>query len=443
VRTALLFAAAQALPVLFGLPAAFHPRLRSFTWPARLAAAFLAGNVVLAAALTLLSAVGVAWAFGLVSVLLGLPALALAWAWGRRPAESFGLAPLGRPAAVGFSAAVGLGCAWALAAFGAAAATSGDLLYFWGVKGVRFALAQGIDFELLSLPFAVHTHVTYPPLWSNLLAWGALAAEGEMPWTIVPILAVVWLAAAAALLLDVLRARLEGAAAAVVAAGACLALSASLVWSLSGGNAEAPLLAFELIAVAAVLAERRAETPLLRALAALALAGAALTKSEGAIAAALVVAGVLVRDLAWRRPRPLSGAMRLLGPTAVVVAGWAAVRLAHGLPLSDPLRPRALELTFAHFGEVASAFFAGLDAGSWGLSWLLPLVLLLALRRRPLADAAPGLVLTAGLLGFAFVYYLHVGEDPARMVAWTLPRLAQPALGAWILSVGVLTTEGG
>ena len=38
---------------------------------------------------------------------------------------------------------------------------------------------------------------------------------------------------------------------------------------------------------------------------------------------------------------------------------------------------------------------------------------------------------------FAFVYYLHAVGDPLELVVWTFPRLIQPALSAWILSLGV------
>ena len=136
----------------------------------------------------------------------------------------------------------------------------------------------------------MHAVPSYPPLVPISLAWGAMVAR-EMPWRAVPLLAVVWLAAAAPLLFDLLRHRLEPTGAATVTAFWTVALAASLGASFSGGNAEAPLLFFVSVAGAALLVERLDGDPALRAIASCALAGAVLTKVEGSLATALLLAG--------------------------------------------------------------------------------------------------------------------------------------------------------
>jgi hypothetical protein len=82
-----------------------------------------------------------------------------------------------------------------------------------------------------------------------------------------------------------------------------------------------------------------------------------------------------------------------------------------------------------------------LEAGTLGLSWILPLGFAVAMRRQ--ADrqhwiaAIPALGAAFALLLAFALYYLHSAIDPSELIGWTLPRLSQPALSMWILGVGV------
>ena len=56
------------------------------------------------------------------------------------------------------------------------AATSVDLVFFWGAKAQQFAAARGIDLEFLRNPAHQYMHPYYPPLVSNVFAFATMAA---------------------------------------------------------------------------------------------------------------------------------------------------------------------------------------------------------------------------------------------------------------------------
>ncbi len=198
--SAIAFTAAHFALALFGLPAAFHPSLRGAPHAARAAAAFAAGAVALTLEATLLSIFRVPWSVASLSLpLLGI-SLALTIRWSRRP-----FPPDGRPlasGALGLAAAVigGLALLHLVLSLATARATSADFLFFWGVKGARFAAARGIDRELLGDFFSHHMVPDYPPLVPILNSWGTLVA-GELPWQFAPVLSALWILAATPLLL--------------------------------------------------------------------------------------------------------------------------------------------------------------------------------------------------------------------------------------------------
>jgi hypothetical protein len=215
-------------------------------------------------------------------------------------------------------------------------------------------------------------------------------------------------------------------------------LTWSTVGSFSGGSAEGPLLLFVSVAVTTLVVEDRDESPKLRWLAAGALAGAVLTKSEGAVAAVLVIAGTAIRDAVWRRSHPVwTGA--LLAVPALAAAGlWAAIKIAHGLPLTDPIRETALRINAGHL-EAILKICARLSAhGALWVGWLAPIAAVSVVKPlRPLR-VLPGLAVAVGIPLFAVVYYLHATGDPVELIVWTFPRLIQPAISAWIVSLGVV-----
>jgi hypothetical protein len=436
---ALRFLAAHLALPLLGAAAAFHPEVRRGPLALRVGVAFLAGALALTLEAMLWSLLGVRWSVTSLALPVTGLTLALAWRWGRRPAEEWAAAPRSRSvAAAGLLVTAG-GLAQLAVAAATSRATASDLLLFWGVKALHWASSGGLHPAELSGPFAIHTHTTYPPLYPVVLAWSTLVA-GDLPWYTVPIMTLLWVGVAAVLVAHLLARRLRGDHALAVTAFWSVAVCAALGASCSAGNAEAPLLLFEAVALAAVLGERKGDAAKGRFLAALALAGAVLTKTEGAVGAGLLVAGVAARDGWWARRLAWAPVARLAFAPAAAALAWLLVRLALGLPLSDPIREPALAVSFAHLGAILAAAPASLAAGTRGLAWLAPAALLLLLGRRRLPDLLPALALCGGLLAFLAVYYLHAVGDPTRLIGWTLPRVSIPALSALILAAGVASS---
>ncbi len=443
----LLFAASLAAVPVLGFGAAFHRSVRSLPLPARLPAALGLGYVSLTVTAVLLSTARISWSIPA----LALPPLAvscalwIAWRGGAPPARR-----RFRPSA---SAAVlalvagGLGALHLIAALITAAGTSTDFLLFWGVKAARFAEARSIDAALLQWPYFSHAVPDYPPAVPVVAAWSVLWT-GELSWRLMPLTTALCALAAAPLLLELLRRVSTDDHAAAVTAFWLSALCISLARSLSGGSAEAPLLFFETVAVAALLMEppeQAAETPS-QFLPALMLAGAALTKVEGSVAVLLVAAGALARDLADHNPgrrRPWAAVRRtarLLVGAAAAIATWFLFQATHGLRTGFRTHGDLWSLHPRFLPEILRSLLRNLDAGTLGLSWLVPLILLVASRPRVRA-LLPALTVTVGILVFLVFDYLHDDRSPSERIRWTAPRVSQPALSALILAAGVATSR--
>jgi hypothetical protein len=254
-----------------------------------------------------------------------------------------------------------------------------------------------------------------------------------MPWRLNPILSAVWAIAAAAILVPLLRRKL-GAPAWAVLAFWSVALSFSLAYSYSGGNAEAPLLFFETVAVASVLTESERNPS--RFLAGIALCGAVLTKVEGTAAALALIAGTLLRDR-WRgQTGAVAGASRLAIGPALGLAVWFSYQKSAGLHVGYRPHGELLRLYPSHWGSIARNMLYFLNAGTLWLSWAVPLLFLVWFARR-WRLVLPALALALGLMGFLVFDYLHDNDDPAVRIGWTLPRASQPALSALVLGAGL------
>ncbi len=425
-----------SLPIL-GFGAVFHPSLRAASLPARAAAALGFGAVLLTVWGMLLTAAGILWSVPLLAALPLAISLAAGLRWRSRPAEP--LPPVGagrsRWARLALFSVGGLSLAllgWALLT---GQATSADYLFFWGVKAARFADVRGVDVTLLRWRFFSHGVADYPPLVPIVQAFGAMAAR-ELPWRTVPFTSILWVAAAAPMLRALLRRRLDGDAATAVTAFWIAAMSASVASSLSGANAEAPLLFFESVAVAALLTEGPSSS---RFLPALMLAGAVLTKVEGTVAAILLVLGVIARDALEERPNRVRRAAALALPPGAAASFWFFFQFRFGLRPGFRGHGGLLELSFDHIGTILGRMPFTLEAGTSWLSWALPAALLIAARptRAVATRLLPAITLAAGLLAFLVFDYLHDREDPALRMVWTAPRVSQPALSALILAAGL------
>jgi len=438
VRPSLLFLTAHAALVLLGGAAAFHPAVVRLGAAARLSAAFGAGAIVLTIESLLFSLAGVPWS---AAGLAAAPVLLGAWAWRVRadpvPPTAPGAGPPEPIVRALAAAALALGLLHLGISFATSRATSIDYLFFWGVKAVHFAQARGIDVALLAWPFfAAHGVPEYPPLVPVVQAWGVLFA-GEMPWRRAgPLASALWLVAAIPLVRGMLRRRLAAGPADAVTAFWGTALAISLAGSFSGGNAEVPLVFFETVAGIALITEARASTASDRWLAAAALAGAVLTKVEGLAAAGLLVLGTLARDRWEGRSAVLRGAAPLVAAPVLAISLWFLFQRLAGLPVGYRGHGPLLGLHWEHAGSIALAMVRNLGAGTAGMSWAVPAILLLFFWRR-IRNVLPAVALAAGLLAFFAFDYLHDGDDPWQRIGWTLPRVSQPALSLLILAAGV------
>lgn len=433
-----------ALPLL-GFGAAFHPSVRSLSLLARASAALALGYVALTVTAVAASTVGVSWSLPVLSLPPLLISCVLCRAWRLRPAPPRRPFRPTRAAAVIAAAAGGVGFVQLVWSLVTAAATSKDFLLFWGVKAARFAQARTIDSSLLRWPYFSHAVPDYPPAVPVVQAWSALWS-GELQWRVIPVTAALWAIAASPLLLELLRRSASDDHAAAVTGFWLSAVCISLAYSFSGGGAEAPLLFFETLAVVALLVEPAEPSPF-RFLPALMLAGAVLTKVEGSVAALLIAAGVSARDFAdprrraANRPAALIAAARrlLLGPVAALSV-WLLFQATHGLTVGFRFHGALLTLHSRFFPQILGGVPRNLGAGTLGLSWAIPAVLLIAARPN-LRPLLPALALTVGLLLFLTFDYLHDDRDPSERIRWTAPRVSQPALSALILAAGVATAR--
>ncbi len=307
-----------------------------------------------------------------------------------------------------------------------------DFVYHWGVKGVRFHLARGIDWAFLSDPLRLAQHPDYPNLLPDLYAAAAALAGGfderaQMLWS------ALFLAALPAAAHETWR-RLGTAPAArgigVVAVTAAAAMF-GIGYRLAGGGelAIAAALAVALPVLAAPSREpgEGAADALRLGFAAAFAAGA---KLEGLALAAILIGLWLLRALVDRAGGPRArlsreGFARLLGPlaaaaalpAALVVAPWLAAVHRHGL--LSPSHPGALDP--ARAAVVLRAVAEAFGTREWhGFGWLLAALvpaLLFARRSRWIGLAC------ALQLGFYLWVYLASPLEPRFYVLSSLPRL--------------------
>ena len=444
-KSGAIYLLAHGLVAVLGLPVLWMGEVRSWSLPARAAAAFAVGAVVLAVESTLSTMLGVDWH---PAIILG-PPLLLAVFMARRARgvkSSTGRAAF-RPGsgAAAFGLLVGgVAVGHLTLSLVTARATSTDFLLFWGVKAVHFAGAKAVDPMLLRHPWFIHAQPFYPPLVPTLDAWSVLAA-GHMPWRAAPLVAVLWFVAAAILILQIQRHQIGDRNAVLVCAFWMAALSASLVSSFSGANAEAPLLLYETTAGILLLTEGPKPDVGRRTLAGIFLAGAVLTKVEGTVGSVLLILGTVLRDLfvAGRRLRWRETAGLLVPPVGAGLLWWSYVRQ-FGIPSSYSAKGRLTEIHWGKLAELAGPLVEGLSAGTAWLAWILPLLLILGVaRQRRYGEALPGIVASAGLFAFFVFLYLHETTSQAMRISWEIPRISQPPLSLLIVVAALCYPPGG
>jgi hypothetical protein len=423
----LVWLAVFPLLALAGAPLLAHPAFAGIPRLARAVLAGAAGAALVSLTMTVFALLGIPWS--LPAVLLAAIAFGFLLRRGLSPRAT--RAPgTGRFGLAGLVAAIAVAAAFLATTAGSA--SSPDLLFFWGAKAQRFALARTVDATYLGDPSLSYMHAYYPPLVTNLYALASMAA-GRMSWTAATYLFPVLLAALAAALPGILRwgSPARGTAAAAASALAVAAIAVIGMEADVGGNGEMPLLLFEALAIALLISPVGRGAAGQR-LAGWLLAGAVTAKIEGLPFALAAIAAFLWME---RGPR-VAAALRVLGPTVLLLAAWfvfgASRRLFWGYSGEGKFFDFHPEFT----GAVLRAIARTLAATGYGLPYLLPLVCLLAVLPRLGARAAIPLAAAAGLAAFGFVIYLDRPADPTVWIAWSAARVLSPIPVAFALALG-------
>jgi hypothetical protein len=425
------------LLALAGAPLLAHPAYAGIPRLARAVLAGAAGAALVSVTMTAFALLGIPWS--LPAVLAAAIALGYVTRWMvPRATRAPGTGDAKRAPGTGGAAVVStVAVAAALLATAASSASSPDLLFFWGAKAQRFAIAHTVDAAYLGNPSLAYMHAYYPPLVTNLYALASIAAE-RMSWTAATFLFPLLLAALAAALPGILRAGAPERRTSAAAAASALAVAAIAVIGMEadvGGNGEMPLLLFETAGIA-LLISPLTENPAGQLLAGWMLAGTVTTKIEGLpFALTAIAAFVWIRRGSIRIGPAL---LRLGLPAAASLLLWfafgARTHLFHGYSGEGALLAPHPE----HLGVALRAIAAALASTGHALPYAIPIVCLLAAARRLDRDAAIPLVTAAALSAFLLFTYLDRPGDPSQWIAWSAPRVFSPLPMLFALSAARL-----
>jgi len=313
-------------------------------------------------------------------------------------------------------------------------AVSPDYLLFWGVKGVRFAMARGIDPTFLFSGYSP-PQPDYPPLVPVVQGWGYLFTH-DMPWLTGAAMSAAWLLAGA-LVIRWLLAQAGGSDYAAAFWTAAMALSFAATGC--GGNAEAMLIAYLSVGAAAVVVGKERMSML-------AFAGAALTKAEALFAIATILAGLALRELLLRDRAGIRRLAKYAAASAAGVGVWFAYQFRFGRELGFHRFTSVKQFYWSNLSVIAHEGLKNLAAGAWGLPWPLALgvVLFIAIRSpRRLLDALPLLIPVPLFFAFFIFLYLQYASGLSLQLAWTLGRISQPPLSFLLLGAAFLSARGG
>lgn len=422
---------------LVGAPLVRHPAFRNFGVACRILLAAAVGMVLVSWTMTVFALAGVRWGPLLLLVSVTI-AFALRLTLRGDPQGAPGDFPSPRAREEGrLSSTAALALAITaisiLAAFAAAVSTrstSPDLVLFWGPKAQQFALARTIDAAFLSAPFLEYLHIYYPPLVTNVFAFGSMVA-GRFPWGAATLTFPLLLAATAVGLAGILGTERPRSSALATTAVVVSALSLLGIHAAVAGNAEPFLLFFESLALAVLLtpAARSAGGQLL---AGLLLGGAAAAKVEGLpFLAAAVVLFFVVEPAARRSVGPTM--LRLLAPAALSVGTWFAFGATRKLFYGYQSYGRFFEIRWEHLDEVISGIGTAFWNAGYALPFLVPLAVLLATRGKTLRALLPVGVAVA-LAGFFTFTYLHSETDPRVWIGWSAARVFSPLTALFALA---------
>ncbi len=380
---------------------------------------FMAGAVIFHLLLTAYDFAGIRWGWWVVA----LPLMVLAGLGGRRTARTPGTA---RTPDWGDGAAL-----FAFSAFAAFAPTlwtaTPDFIFHWGLKGQRFFLARGIDYDWLAKGWNWVIHPDYPNLLPELFAGTALLdgrfeASPQMLWSVIFF----------ALILVSGREALRQTETPRPFAPAGLAIAAfalagfGIVHRMAGAADWMPALALA-AALPALLrpADREGDWEV-----GIAAAFAAASKIEGMPLAAFLI------GVQFLRRKEIGAALRLGLPTAAVAGTWAIQTFRHGL--YQKFNSGTFDLGRAPEVLRGLAVSAGWKESWHGLTLVLLAVPLLLLPRRTRAAGA----VTALQLLFYLWTYLSSAVDTEYQVIASFPRLAMHLFPAVVVAGAVALGRG-
>jgi len=383
-----------ALP-LIGIVVWKFEEVRALALDGRIAVAGVAGALITAIVMSALTLAHVSWSRTVLGgVLVGIAGVSFGGPRPTAPRVSWR-----SPAIVGIVIVVAI----TMYALLDARETIGDLLFFWGPKGIHFFRAGKIDVDFLRNPDHFLQHRDYPPMLPLLFAWSHTWTP-RFSWIAALLLSALCLIGITAMIRTFARDN-----------HAALLAASILAWCFArgwmGGGADPLLALFETLAVCALVFVREPRAQV--TLAAIGIAGASVTKLEGASFAVAVLIALLLDRFPWRR------IVAVLLPAIVLSGAWLTFIMR--AQLLDTYRGPG-ELSFQFFGGVMRETFLQASYDAYWIPWIAPLLLVLFgdMRRARL----PLMIATLSL-GAVIFFYLKSPSDPT--VFW-IPSSAHRVL---------------
>jgi hypothetical protein len=361
----------------------------------RLAIAGAAGAVLTAAVMTVMSVVGFEWSRTRL-FLLFLPLVILAIAATR-------LRERGRISSTTPIPLIGIVLILGITAYGLLTAreTCGDLLFFWGSKGMHFFRSGRIDVDYLRDPNHFFSHADYPPLLPLLFAWSTTLSR-QFSWWGALLLSGLCLTG----IIAVIRAGTRDPLSALLGASV---LAFALAHAQTAGAADPLLLFFEAVAVGALLFIKDPRTQMI--IASIGVAGAVFTKVEGASFAVAVLLAMLIDRRGVKR------SLAVVLPAMLILGLWLWFVISNGL--LDTYRGNGA-LSFQFFTTAIRETLRISSYNAWWIPWIAPLiVVLLGNVRRALLP----LSMAALTLGATLFFYLKASGDPTFLIVTSAARV--------------------
>ncbi len=430
-KPGILWLGSLLLLPLAGMPLVWSRSLQRFSFPCRLALVAGVGAFLVSLEMTALALLNVRWNVATLTAGAFLLALVLA-------------AVVNRGAVAGVPAPKGPGRAFGTLLSAASifvvivsvcsgAASSGDLMLFWGPKAEAFAAARTIDVAYLKDPFLMYLHPSYPPLVANIYAFATMSAS-RFAWGASTATFPLVLVGLAMGLHGILRRWLGFPYAAAVVAFVVSAIGLMGMEADVAGNGEMLLLFFETLAIALLLSPDadRADT---QVLAGVLLGGAASSKVEGLPFVLATVAMFLFvrRD---NIGRPWGPILRLMVPTVAALGFWFAFGFLHHVFQGYRGYGSVWKIYPQASGVIVSGVAHSLYRIAYGLPYLLPVSVWLALGARRSGPSLIPLGVAAALVTFFLFTYIHQ-PDPTLWIAWSAARILSPLIPLFVLATVV------